>query len=66
MTISTLVKSFAAALTAAAIYGAAAFPAGAAANTITLTNHSNESDVTLVFTGRATRVVRACRGLSGQ
>ena len=29
MTISTLVKSFAAALTAAAIYGAAVVPAGA-------------------------------------
>ena len=54
MTISTLVKSFAAALTAAAIYGAAVVPAGAATNTITLINGSNESDVTLVFTARAT------------
>jgi hypothetical protein len=54
MTTSTLVKSFAVALTAAAIYGAAAVPAGAATNTITLTNGSNESDVTLVFTARAT------------
>jgi hypothetical protein len=53
MTISTLVKSFAAALTAAAIYGAAVVPAGAATNTITLINGSNESDVTLVFTARA-------------
>ena len=44
----------AAALTAAAIYGAAAVPAGAATNTITLINGSNESDVTLVFTARAT------------
>jgi PEP-CTERM motif len=52
MTTSTLVKSFAVALTAAAIYGAAAVPAGAA--TITLTNHSNETDVTLVFTATAT------------
>jgi hypothetical protein len=54
MTISTPVKSFAAALTAAAIYGAAVVPAGAATNTITLINGSNESDVTLVFTARAT------------
>src|ERR1700719_2280705 len=54
MTISTLVKSFVAALTATAIYGAAAVPAGAATNTITLTNHPDESDVTLVFTATAT------------
>jgi hypothetical protein len=52
MTTSTLVKSLAVALTTAAIYGAAAVPAGA--TTITLTDHSNESDVTLVFTARAT------------
>jgi hypothetical protein len=54
MTTSTLVKSFAVALTAAAIYGAAAVSAGAASNTITLTNSSNESDVTQAFTARAT------------
>ena len=54
MTTSTLVKSFAVALTAAAIYGAGAVSAGAASNTITLTNSPNESDVTLVFTARAT------------
>jgi hypothetical protein len=53
MTTSTLVKSFAVALTAAAISGAAAVPAGAA--TITLTDHANESDVTLVFTATATQ-----------
>ena len=52
MTTSTLVKSFAVALTAAAISGAAAVSAGAA--TITLTDHANESDVTLVFTATAT------------
>ena len=52
MTTSTLVKSFAVALTAAAIYGAAAVSAGAA--TVTLTDHGNETDVTLVFTARAT------------
>jgi hypothetical protein len=52
MTTSTFVKSFAAALTAAAIDSAAAVPARA--TTITLTDHSNESDVTLVFTARAT------------
>jgi hypothetical protein len=52
MTISTFVKGFAVALTAAAIYSAAAVPAGAA--TLTLTDHSNESDVTLVFTATAT------------
>ncbi len=54
MTTSTVVRSFAVALTAAAIYGAAAVPAGAATNTLTLINGSNESDVTLVFTARAT------------
>jgi hypothetical protein len=54
MTTSTLVKSLAVALTATSIYGAAAVPAGAATNTITLTNGSNESGVTLVFTARAT------------
>jgi hypothetical protein len=54
MTNSTLVKSFAGALMAAAIYGGVAVPAGAATNTITLINGSNESDVTLVFTARAT------------
>ena len=52
MTTSTLVKSFAVALTAAAIYGAAAVSAGAA--TVTLTDHGNETDVTLVFTATAT------------
>jgi hypothetical protein len=52
MTTSTFVKSFAAVLTAATIYSAAAVPAGA--TTITLTDHSNESDVTLVFTATAT------------
>jgi hypothetical protein len=55
MTTSTFVKSFAAALTAATIYSAAAVPAGA--TTITLTDHSNESDVTH-------RVVRDGPGLS--
>jgi hypothetical protein len=54
MTISTLVKGFAVALTAIAIYGAAAVPAGAATNTITLINGSNEGDVALVFAARAT------------
>jgi hypothetical protein len=54
MTISTLVKGFAVALTAIAIYGATAVPAGAATNTITLLNGSNESDVALVFAARAT------------
>jgi hypothetical protein len=53
MTTSILVKSFAVALTAAAISGAAAVPAGAA--TITLTDHANESDVMLVFTATATK-----------
>ena len=51
MTISTLLKGFAVAL-AIAIYGAAAVPAAAA--TITLIDGSNENDVTLVFTARAT------------
>ena len=54
MTISTLVKGFAVTLTAIAIYGATAVPAGAATNTITLLNGSNESDVALVFAARAT------------
>ena len=54
MTISTLVKGFAVALTAIAIYGATAVPAGAATNTITLLNGSNESDVALVLAARAT------------
>jgi hypothetical protein len=49
---STLVKSFAVALTAAAIYSAAAVSAGA--TTLTLTDHSSESDVTLAFTATAT------------
>jgi hypothetical protein len=52
MTISTLVKGFAGALTAAAIYGAAAGQTGA--TTLTLTDHSSESDVTLAFTATAT------------
>jgi hypothetical protein len=52
MTISTFVKGFAVALTAAAIYSAAAVPAGAA--TVTLTDHSSENDVTLAFTATAT------------
>ena len=52
MTTSTIVITFAVALTAAAVSGAAAVSAGAA--TITLTDHANESDVTLVFTATAT------------
>jgi hypothetical protein len=51
MTISTLVKGLAGALTAAAICGAGAVPASA--TTRTLTNHINESGVTVVFTATA-------------
>jgi hypothetical protein len=54
MTISTLVKGFAGALTTAAIYVAAAAPAGA--TTLTLINPPTQSDTpeTVVFTATAT------------
>ncbi len=57
MTTSTLVKSFAVALTAAAIYSAAAVPAGA--TTITLTNPPTQSDTleTVTFTARGAEAI---------
>ena len=53
MTISTLVKGFAGALTAATISMAAVAPVGAT-TILTLTDHMTESDVTVIFTATAT------------
>jgi hypothetical protein len=53
MTISTLVKGFAGALTAAAIYAAAAAPASA----LTLINSPSETDVTVTFTATHTESI---------
>jgi hypothetical protein len=64
MTISTLVKGFAGALTAAAICATAAIPADAATNSITLTNAPTqlETPETLVFTARSTESVVIAQG----
>jgi PEP-CTERM motif len=53
MTISTLVKGFAGALTAAGIYATAAAPAGA----LTLINSPSQSDVTVTFTATHTESI---------
>jgi len=53
MTISTLVKGFAGALTAAGIYATSAAPAGA----LTLINSPSQSDVTVTFTATHTESI---------
>jgi hypothetical protein len=63
MTISTLVKGFAGALAAAAVYAAAAIPAGATTRTLTDPPTQSDTPETVVFKATAAESFVITRGI---